>query len=96
MEKVTDGLALHSTQGPHTPKHTNLTQSYHVSPSMSTPGCPYDNAAMENFFGTLKRNVWPRLSRAPESLPSIHFYNLSVFPLKNESLTPKFKDPETA
>ena len=21
---------------------------------MSSPGCPYDNAAMENFFGTLK------------------------------------------
>ncbi|WP_407932293.1 integrase core domain-containing protein [Caproiciproducens galactitolivorans] len=21
---------------------------------MSSPGCPYDNAAMENFFGALK------------------------------------------
>ena len=56
QEKVTDGLALHSDQGSqYTSKaYFNLTQTYHVSPSMSSPGCPYDNAAMENFFGTLK------------------------------------------
>jgi transposase InsO family protein len=26
---------------------------------MSSPGCPYDNAAMENFFGTLKTMFAP-------------------------------------
>ena len=45
---VTRGLNTHR-------KHTSdLMQAYHVSPSMSSPGCPYDNAAMENFFGALK------------------------------------------
>lgn len=38
--------------------HPRLSQmvcaSYHVSPPMSSPGCPYDNAAAENFLGTLK------------------------------------------
>ena len=55
-EKVTGGLALHSDQGSQytSQAYFDLTQEYHVSPSMSSPGCPYDNAAMENFFGTLK------------------------------------------
>ena len=55
-EKVTGGLALHSDQGSQytSQAYFDLTQAYHVSPSMSSPGCPYDNAAMENFFGTLK------------------------------------------
>ena len=55
-EKVTDGLALHSAQGPqYTSKaYFDLSQSYHFQPSVSGPGCPYDNAAMENFFGTQK------------------------------------------
>ena len=56
QEKVTDGLALHSDQGSQytSQAYFDLTQAYHVSPSMSSPGCPYDNAAMENFFGALK------------------------------------------
>ncbi len=55
-EKVTDGLVLHSDQGSQytSQVYFDMTQSYHISPSMSSPGCPYDNAAMENFFGTLK------------------------------------------
>ena len=55
-EKVTGGLALHSDQGSQytSQAYFDLMQAYHVSPSMSSPGCPYDNAAMENFFGTLK------------------------------------------
>ena len=56
QEKVTDGLALHSDQGSQytSQAYFDLTKEYHVSPSMSSPGCPYDNAAMENFFGILK------------------------------------------
>ena len=56
QEKVTGGLALHSDQGSQytSSAYFDLTQQYHVSPSMSSPGCPYDNAAMENFFGILK------------------------------------------
>ena len=77
QEKVTDGLALHSDQGSqYTSKaYVDLTQAYHVLPSMSSPGCPCDNAAMENFFGTLKteclyRAASPRAPRWNSSLPS--------------------------
>ena len=40
QEKVTDGLTLHSDQGSqYTSKaYFDLTQAYHVSPSMSIPG----------------------------------------------------------
>ncbi|WP_457945653.1 transposase [Caproiciproducens sp. LBM24188] len=55
-EKVADGLALHSDQGSQytSQAYFDLSQEYHVQPSMSSSGYPYDNAAMENFFGTLK------------------------------------------
>ena len=94
-EKVTGGLALHSDQGSqYTSKaYFDLTQEYHVSPSMSSPGCPYDNAAMENFFGTLKTECLYRArfsSRTEvEQLVSeyVYFYNYERISLKN-GLTP--------
>ena len=95
QEKVTDGLTLHSDQGSqYTSKACfDLTQAYHVSPSMSIPGCPYDNAAMENFFGTLKTECLYRArfsSRAEVAqlvAEYVHFYNFERISLKN-SLTP--------
>ena len=89
------GLALHSDQGSqYTSKaYFDLTQAYHVSPSMSSPGCPYDNAAMENFFGTLKTECLYRAcfsSRAEvEQLVAeyIQFYNFERISIKN-GLTP--------
>ena len=55
-EKVADGLVLHSDQGAQYAAQTydDLSQAHHFTPSMSKRGCPYDNASMENFFGTLK------------------------------------------
>ena len=55
-EKVADGLILHSGQGSQytSPAYFDLSQEYHIQPSMSGPGYPYDNAAMENFWGTPK------------------------------------------
>ncbi len=95
QEKVTDGLALHSDQGSQYTSHAyfDLIQEYHVSPSMSSPGCPYDNAAMENFFGTLKTECLYRAhfsSRSEvEQLISeyVNFYNFERISLKN-GLTP--------
>lgn len=54
--KVADGLLLHSDQGCQytSEEYFALTQEYHFSASMSRRGCPYDNAIMENFFGTFK------------------------------------------
>ena len=52
-EKVADGRILHSGQGLQytSQAYFDLSQESHIQPSMSSPGCPYDNAAMENFLG---------------------------------------------
>ena len=95
QEKVTNGLALHSDQGSqYTSKaYFDLTKEYHVSPSMSSPGCPYDNAAMENFFGILKTECLYRAyfttREEVEQLVSeyVDFYNFERISLKY-GLTP--------
>ena len=55
-EKVTAELQLHSDQGFQYTSHAyfGLTKSYHITPSMSRRGNPYDNALAENFFSILK------------------------------------------
>ena len=55
-EKVTAELQLHSDQGFQYTSHAyySLTKSYHITPSMSSRGNPYDNAMAENFFSILK------------------------------------------
>ncbi len=55
-EKVTAELQLHSDQGFQYTSHPyfKLTQSYNITPSMSSKGNPYDNAMAENFFSILK------------------------------------------
>ena len=54
-EKVTAELQLHSDQGfQYTSQaYYSLTKSYHITPSMSRRGKPYDNALAENFFSIL-------------------------------------------
>ena len=94
-EKVTDGLTLHSDQGSQyaSQAYFDLSQEYHFSPSMSSPGCPYDNAAMENFFGTLKSECLylTRFSSRQELAQLIdeyiYFYNFERITL-NCGLTP--------
>ncbi len=55
-EKVTGNLHLHSDQGfQYTSQaYYSLIKSYHITPSMSSRGNPYDNAMAENFFSILK------------------------------------------
>ena len=55
-EMVTAELQLHSDQGfQYTSQaYYSLTKSYHITPSMSRCGNPYDNALAENFFSILK------------------------------------------
>ncbi len=55
-ERVTGELQLHSDQGFQYTSHQyfNLTKEYHITPSMSRRGNPYDNALAENFFSILK------------------------------------------
>lgn len=94
-EKITDGLALHSDQGSQytSSAYFDLSKEYHFQPSMSSPGCPYDNAVMENFFGTLKseclyRAHYTTRSEVEELIAQyVHFYNFERINLKN-GLTP--------
>ena len=55
-KRVAAELQLHSDQGFQYTSHGyfNLTQSYGITPSMSSKGKHYDNAMAENFFSILK------------------------------------------
>ena len=76
-------LQLHSDQGfQYTSQgYFNLTQSYGITPSMSSKGNPYDNAMAENFFSILKTECIyrhkPKTFREANDLIDkyIHFYN---------------------
>ena len=91
QEKATNGLTLHSDQGSqYTSKaYFDLSQEYHFSPSMSSPGCPYDNAAMENFFGTLKCECLYRAHYSTKAEVEqlvgeyVYFYNYERINLKD-------------
>jgi transposase InsO family protein len=60
---------------------------------MSSPGCPYDNAAMENFFGTLKTECLYRMNFSCRAeveqavAEYVQFYNYERINMKN-GLTP--------
>ena len=94
-EKVADGLTLHSDQGSQytSQAYFDLTQEYNIQPSMSSPGCPYDNAAMENFFGTLKTECLYRMNFSCRAeveqavAEYVAFYNFERINLK-DGLTP--------
>ena len=94
-EKVTAELQLHSDQGfQYTSQaYFKLTQSYHITPSMSSRGNPYDNAMAENFFSILKTECIYRtkLKTYEEARlligEYIHFYNYQRIQLKTK-LTP--------
>ena len=94
-EKVTAELQLHSDQGfQYTSQaYYSLTKSYHITPSMSSRGNPYDNAMAENFFSILKTECIYRtkLGTYEEARlligAYIHFYNNERIQLKTK-LTP--------
>ena len=82
-KRVAAELQLHSDQGFQytSPGYFNLTQSYGITPSMSSKGNPYDNAMAENFFSILKteciyRHKPKTLQEAGDLIDRyIHFYN---------------------
>jgi len=82
-KKVAAELQLHSDQGfQYTSQaYFKLTQSYGITPSMSSKGNPYDNAMAENFFSILKTECIyrhkPKTFREANDLIDsyIHFYN---------------------
>ena len=94
-EKVTAELQLHSDQGfQYTSQaYYSLTKSYHITPSMSSRGNPYDNAMAENFFSILKTEcIYRTKIRTHEEArlligEYIQFYNNERIQLKTK-LTP--------
>ena len=82
-KRVAAELQLHSDQGfQYTSQaYFKLTQSYGITPSMSSKGNPYDNAMAENFFSILKTECIYRhkprtLSEAQRMIDDyIYFYN---------------------
>ena len=94
-EKVTGELQLHSDQGFQYTSlaYFNLTKEYHITPSMSRRGNPYDNAMAENFFSILKTECIHRvkLKSFEEARllidDYIYFYNHQRIQLKTK-LTP--------
>ena len=82
-KRVAAELQLHSDQGFQYTSHGyfNLTQSYGITPSMSSKGNPYDNAMAENFFSILKTECIyrhkPKTFEEANNLIDryIHFYN---------------------
>ena len=85
-------LQLHSGQGFQytSPGYFNLTQSYGITPSMSSKGNPYDNAMAENFFSILKTECIyrhkPKTFQEADNLIDryIYFYTMSAFKQKQE------------
>lgn len=94
-KEVADGLVLHSDQGFQytSTGYFNLTKQYGITPSMSRPGTPRDNACAENFFGILKTECiyrhHPKTIKEAKKLIAdyIHFYNYERIQTKN-MLTP--------
>ena len=82
-KKVAAELQLHSDQGAQyaSQAYYELTQSYGITPSMSSKGNPYDNAMAENFFSILKTECIyrhkPKTFQEANDLIDryIHFYN---------------------
>ena len=82
-KRVAAELQLHSDQGfQYTSQaYFKLTQSYGITPSMSSKGNPYDNAMAENFFSILKKECIyrhkPKTFREANELIDryIYFYN---------------------
>ena len=82
-KRVAAELQLHSDQGFQYTSNAyfKLTQSYGITPSMSSKGNPYDNAMAENFFSILKTECIyrhkPKTFREAKDLIDryIHFYN---------------------
>ena len=89
-KRVAAELQLHSDQGfQYTSQgYFNLTQSYGITPSMSSKGNPYDNAMAENFFSILKTECIyrhkPKTFRDANDLIEryIQFYNYERIQIK--------------
>ena len=54
-------LVFHSDRGSQysSRRYQSILSEYHITGSMSKPGCPYDNSCMESFFASMKKELFP-------------------------------------
>lgn len=59
-QSIPKGLVIHSDQGSQytTQRHSEELKKYRIEQSFSRKGCPYDNAVIESFHATLKKEVY--------------------------------------
>jgi putative transposase len=80
--KPSAGLIHHSDRGCQYAAriYQTLLASHGILPSMSRPGCCYDNAMMESFYSTLKREaVYPATFATREEAKSAIFEYIEAF-----------------
>ena len=57
-----------------------ILNEYHITGSMSNPGCPYDNSCMESFFASLKKEYFYRREYATiDDVRRDLFYYIEIF-----------------
>ena len=59
LHGTAEGLIFQSAHGSKysSKAYRSMLRHYQIVPSMSAPGCPYDNSPVESFFATLKREL---------------------------------------
>lgn len=88
----TNQIVLHSDQGVQykNKKYKSITKKYNIKPSMSRKAKPTDNAVIESFFTTLKKECFYRytfdtMKEAPAAIEAfIFFYNFFRISLKTK------------
>lgn len=84
--KPSEGLILHSDNGfQYTSQaYYNVAKANGIKPSMSSVGCPYDNACAENFFSMLKTECISEQSRKPLTKPKNLWMNIFILTTMSE------------
>ena len=75
-------LVFHSDRGSQysSRKYQSILNEYHITGSMSNPGCPYDNSCMESFFASMKKEYISRKEYATmEAVKQDIFYYVEIF-----------------
>lgn len=75
-------LVFHSDRGSQysSRKYQSILNEYHITGSMSKPGCPYDNSCMESFFTSMKKEFISRKEYATmEAVKQDVFYYVEIF-----------------
>ncbi len=79
---VKEGLIFHSDRGSQyaSKSYQSMLEENGITGSMSRPGCPYDNACVESFFASLKKEkIYRRKYDTMEEVRRDVFWYIEVF-----------------